>query len=192
MPTTHPASRACAPAVSVQNNAMPDRHIRDIIRRGKLVTAAADMAVSVAARLMKEARVGALLVMDGDRLTGIFTERDALNRVLAEGLDPARTLLSEVMTHDPDTISSDRPFGHALIMMYDHGYRHMPVVEDGKAVGIVSMRDAAPPELKELEVDIERREHIREILAGRAPKGAVNAVDATRLARLRSGGLGAE
>jgi CBS domain-containing protein len=102
--------------------------------------------------------------MKGEKLAGIFTERDALNRVLAEGLDPAKTHLSRVMTKDPDTISSDKPFGHALIAMYDHGYRHMPVVEDGKPVGIVSMRDAQPPELKDLEVDVEQREHIREIL----------------------------
>ena len=135
-----------------------------MIRRGKLVTAAESTTVADPARQMKEARVGALLVMDGDKLVGIFTERDALNRVLAEALDPARTRLGQVMTRDPDTISSDKPFGHALIMMYDHGYRHMPVVEDGKAVGIVSMRDAAPPELKDLEVDLEQREHIREIL----------------------------
>jgi CBS domain-containing protein len=133
---------------------MPNRPIRDIVRRGRLVTATEDLTVSDAARLMKETRVGAILVMKGEELAGIFTERDALNRVLAERLDPTTTRLAEVMTRDPDTISSDRPFGHALIMMYDHGYRHMPVVENGKAVGIVSMRDAQPPELKDLEVDV--------------------------------------
>jgi CBS domain-containing protein len=143
---------------------MPNRPIRDIIRRGRLVTASPATSVAEAAKKMKEARVGALLVMEGDALAGIFTERDALNRVLAEGLDPAKTSLSRVMTANPDTISSDRPFGAALIMMYDHGYRHMPVVEDGKPVGIVSMRDAAPPELKDLEVEAGDREHIREIL----------------------------
>ena len=143
---------------------MPNRPIRDIIRRGKLVTAHADMSVAEAARLMTEARVGAILVVDRDRLSGIFTERDALTRVLAKGLDPASTRLSIVMTPNPDTISPDKPFGHALIMMYDHGYRHMPVIEHGKPVGIVSMRDAAPPELKDLEVDIQQREHISEIL----------------------------
>lgn len=143
---------------------MPHRPIRDIIRRGRLVTATENMTVAEAARLMKEARVGAILVMNKDKLAGIFTERDALNRVLAEGLDPAHTKLSKVMTRDPDTISPEKPFGHALIMMYDHGYRHMPVIEDGKPVGIVSMRDAAPPELKDLEVDIQQREHITEVL----------------------------
>ncbi len=143
---------------------MPNRPIRDIIRRGKLVTALEGTTVAEAARQMKAGKVGAILVMDGDRLAGIFTERDVLMRVVAEGLDPASTRLKGVMTPNPDTISPDKPFGHALIMMYDHGYRHMPVVEDGKAVGIVSMRDAAPPELHELEVDVQQREHISEIL----------------------------
>ena len=143
---------------------MPNRPIRQIINRGKLVVATEETTVAEAARMMKDAKVGAILILKKERLAGIFTERDALTRVLAEGLDPKRTPMSRVMTPNPDTISPDKPFGHALIMMYDHGYRHMPVMEDGKPVGIVSMRDAAPPELHELEVDVRQREHINEIL----------------------------
>jgi CBS domain-containing protein len=143
---------------------MPNRPIRDIIRRAKLVTAHESASVAAAARLMADANVGALLVVEKDHLKGIFTERDVLTRVVAKGLDPATTPLSRVMTANPDTISPDKPFGQALIMMYDHGYRHMPVVDGGKPIGIVSMRDAAPPELKDLEVDVEQREHISEIL----------------------------
>ncbi len=143
---------------------MPNRPIRQIINRGKLVTATEETTVAEAARMMKDAKVGAILILKKERLAGIFTERDALTRVLAEGLDPNETRMSRVMTPNPDTISPDKPFGHALIMMYDHGYRHMPVMEDGKPVGIVSMRDAAPPELHELEVDVRQREHINEIL----------------------------
>ena len=79
-------------------------------------------------------------------------------------VEPTGVLTMRPSPENPDTISPDKPFGHALIMMYDHGYRHMPVIEEGKAVGIVSMRDAAPPELHELEVDIQQREHISEIL----------------------------
>ena len=143
---------------------MPNRPIRQIINTSKLVTASERTTVAEAARTMKEFKVGAILVLKGGALAGIFTERDALNRVLAEGRDPAKTPLVRVMTANPDTISPDKPFGQALIMMYDHGYRHMPVVENGKPVGIVSMRDAAPPELHDLEVDIEQREHISEVL----------------------------
>jgi CBS domain-containing protein len=143
---------------------MPDRPIRDIIQRNRLVSASENTTVSEAARLMKEARVGAILVLRKERLVGIFTERDALNRVLAVGLDPLHTKLSQVMTAKPDSMAPDKPFGHALIAMYEHGYRHMPVVENGKPVGVVSMRDARPPELYELETDLKDREHIAEIL----------------------------
>jgi CBS domain-containing protein len=143
---------------------MPDRPIRDIIQRNRLVSASENTTVSEAALLMKEARVGAILVLRKEQLVGIFTERDGLNRVLAVGLDPLHTKLSQVMTAKPDSMAPDKPFGHALIAMYEHGYRHMPVVENGKPVGVVSMRDARPPELYELETDLKDREHIAEIL----------------------------
>ena len=100
------------------------------------------------------ARVGAILVLNKGGLAGIFTERDALSRVLAAGLEPETTPLGRVMTANPDTITPNRPFGEALIMMYDHGYRHVPVVEDDVPVGIVSMRDTAPPRLEDLEAAI--------------------------------------
>lgn len=143
---------------------MPHRPIRDLIGRNKLVCASESTTVTEAARLMGEARVGAILVVRKDKLVGIFTERDALTRVLAAGRDPQHTKLAQVMTPHPDTMPPDRPFGHALIMMYERGYRHMPVVENGRPVGVVSMRDAQPPELDELQSDLENREHIAEIL----------------------------
>ena len=143
---------------------MPNRPIRQIIHRNKLVTASENTTVAEAARLMNDAHVGAILVLRKEKLVGIFTERDALTRVLAVGLDPLHTKLSQVMTPKPDSIAPDKPFGHALIMMFEHGYRHMPVVENGKPVGVVSMRDARPPELNELEIDLKDRAHIAEIL----------------------------
>ena len=143
---------------------MPHRPIRDLIGRNKLVSTSESTTVTEAARLMGEARVGAILVVRKDRLVGIFTERDALTRVLAAGRDPQHTKLSQVMTPNPDAMPPDKPFGHALIMMYERGYRHMPVVENGRPVGVVSMRDAQPPELNELQSDLENREHIAEIL----------------------------
>ena len=143
---------------------MYQRPIREMIGNHKLVTAEEHTSVVEAARLMNAGHVGAILVLRKERLIGIFTERDALTRVLALGRDPLHTKLSQVMTMKPDTIAPDKPFGHALIRMYEHGYRHMPVVENGKPVGVVSMRDARPPELDELETDLKDREHIAEIL----------------------------
>src|SRR5262245_19984201 len=109
-----------------------ERPVRSIIEEQKPVTAGPEMTVSAAARLMKERRIGALLVVQEGRLTGIFTERDALFRVVAEGRDPAGTRIAEVMTANPRTIAPDRPFGHALHLMYEGGFRHVPVVENGR------------------------------------------------------------
>ena len=143
---------------------MPQRPIRKLIASQNPVIAEADMTVTEAARRMKERRVGALLVMREDRLAGIFTERHALFRVIAEGRDPATTRLVEVMSANPRTISPDRPFGHALHMMHEGGFRHVPVVEEGKPVGVVSARDALGPELEAFVAELDKREHIFEVL----------------------------
>jgi CBS domain-containing protein len=94
-----------------------DRPIRTIIEDQHPVTATADMTVAAASRLMKQKRIGAILVLENGRLAGIFTERDALFRVIAEGRSPEMTTLAEVMTENPRTIAPDRPFGHALHLM---------------------------------------------------------------------------
>jgi len=141
-----------------------DRAVRSIIQHQKPVTANADMSVLVAARLMREQRVGALLVIHEGRLAGIFTERDALFRVIAEGRSPARTHIAEVMTANPRTIAPDRPFGHALHLMHEGGFRHVPVVENGRPLGVVSARDALAPDLQQFVAELGKREHIGEIL----------------------------
>lgn len=141
-----------------------ERPVRSIIENQAPVTATADMTVTVASRLMKAKRIGAILVLEGARLAGIFTERDALFRVIAEGRDPAKTQLGEVMTRNPRTIAPDRPFGHALHLMHEGEFRHVPVVENGRAVGIVSARDALGPDLRQFISDLDQRTHIGEIL----------------------------
>ena len=143
---------------------MSNRPIRDIIRDQKLCVAAPGTRVTEAAALMKNGNLGAVLVVDQGRLVGIFTERDAVFRVLAEGLDPEATQLDEVMTHAPRTIGPDRPFGHALHVMFEGGFRHVPVVENGELLGIVSQRDALGADLAQFESDVQEREHIAEIL----------------------------
>jgi CBS domain-containing protein len=143
---------------------MPNRTVREIVAARKVVTAPSKTTVSQAARLMEDNEVGALLVMEKGRLVGIFTERDALFRVLAAGRDPRTTPLSDVMTRDPQSIHPDKAFGHAMLMMYEGGFRHVPVVEKGHPLGVVSTRDALGPELQEFESQLSNREHIREIL----------------------------
>jgi len=140
------------------------RAIRSIIEDQEPIMASAEITVAAAARLMKEHRVGAILVTHEGRLTGIFTERDALFRVMAEGRDPEKTRVAEVMTLNPRTIEPDRPFGHALHLMYEGEFRHVPVVENGRPLGMVSARDALGPDLREFISDLDKRNHIGEIL----------------------------
>ena len=139
---------------------MPQRTIRDVIAKQHTLALPATTTVQDAARRMKKQSVGAAMIVEGERLIGIFTERDALQRVLAEGRDARTTKLADVMTADPRTIPPDRPIGLALLMMYEGGFRHVPVVEGGRPVGMVSARDALGPELREFEHELERREDI--------------------------------
>jgi CBS domain-containing protein len=143
---------------------MPDRPIRTIIEDQRPVTASSDITVATAAKLMKHHGIGAILIVDNDHLAGIFTERDALFRVIAEGRDPKATRVAEVMTTNPRTIDPDRPFGHALHLMYEGGFRHVPVVKDARPIGMVSARDALGPDLRQFISDLDTRNHIGEIL----------------------------
>ena len=143
---------------------MSQRPIRSVIDKQHIVTALATTTVIDAGRLMKQSKVGAVLVVDNGRLVGIFTERDALYRVLVEGLDPTTTQIAEVMTARPQTIHPDKPFVHALHLMHEGGFRHMPVVEGGRPVGIVSARDVLGPELEELVSELRQMQHIGEIM----------------------------
>ena len=144
---------------------MADRLIKKIIEDQEIVTAPADMTVSDAARLMREKHIGALIVVENDRLAGIFTERDALFRVVAEGRDSKTTHLADVMTRNPQTVRPDQPFSVALQMMYGGKFRHVPVVEDGHPVGIISARDALGPELEAFVYELLRQEQVENILA---------------------------
>lgn len=140
---------------------MPKRLIGDIIAGRNLVTTEKNSTVRAACKLMAEKRIGAVLVVEKGCIAGIFTERDALNKVLAGGLDPDKTLLSQVMVSDLQTIRADKPLAHALHLMAEGNFRHVPVVDDGGApLGMVSARDALGQDLVDLERDIRRREDL--------------------------------
>ncbi len=143
---------------------MPTRPVKQLIRNQTILTATADMTVAAAAAAMREARVGAIMVVEGKRLVGIFTERDALYRVLANGKNPKLARLGDVMTVNPITVGAEMPFGHALHIMYERSFRHVPVVEDGVPIGMVAVRDALGPELEQFAEELKEREHIEEIL----------------------------
>jgi len=100
-----------------------------------------DTPVTECVRLMTASKIGALIVMDGGRLIGIFTERDALNKVLAGGLDPGNTNVSEVMTKDPYCISPTTTVGDAMKLITKRRFRHLPIVDNGKVLAVVSSGD---------------------------------------------------
>ena len=132
-----------------------------VMERDKLLTASPETTVSKAAKLMAGRKVGAVLVVENGRLVGIFTERDAVFRVIARERDPKTTRLSEVMTPEPQVVDPDKSFGYALLLMYENGFRHVPVIENKKLVGIVSARNALDPDMEEFISEAQRREHIQ-------------------------------
>lgn len=141
---------------------MFDEPIRNVMRR-KPLTAAPKTVVSKAAKLMAARNVGAILIVEDHRLVGILTERDVLFRVVAPGLDARVTRLADVMTRTPHTVAPDKPFGYALLVMHENGFRHLPVVEGGKIIGIVSSRSAMDPDLEEFAFEASRRRHFAQM-----------------------------
>jgi CBS domain-containing protein len=110
------------------------------IMTSSLFTIEATTTVAEAATVMGERRIGSALVMEGDDLLGIFTERDIV-RALGQHFDAAGHAVSEWMTADPLTIPATTPAEEALRTMLDRGFRHLPIAEGDRVVGIVSMRD---------------------------------------------------
>jgi CBS domain-containing protein len=144
---------------------MLQRTIRNIVQDQEILTAPSKTSVAEAARLMKSHKVGAILVVDDERLVGIFTERDGLYRVVAEQRDVRKTPLAEVMTANPQSVHPDDPFPRALHMMHVGGFRHVPVVENDTPIGIVSARDALGPELEDFVYALLRQDQVGDILA---------------------------
>ncbi len=140
---------------------MFSQRIRSVMERKKVLTTSPQTSVSQAAQMMARKKVSAIMVVQDKRLVGIFTERDAVFRVIARGLDPAATPLSEVMTGDPKTVGPNESFGYALLVMHENGFRHVPVIENDEPIGIVSSRNALDPDMEEFVSEAQRRENIR-------------------------------
>ena len=139
---------------------MLSERIGRLVDREKMVTASPQVTVFEATRLMVEHGIGAILVVEAGALVGIFTERDAVFRVLAQSRDAHTVPIGDVMTPRPLTVTPDATFGRAMLLMHEHHFRHLPVVEDGKAIGIVSARDALDPELEDFVCEERRRESL--------------------------------
>jgi CBS domain-containing protein len=120
---------------------MHDYSVARIISGRPVVTQPPTATVRQAARVMAERCIGAVPVVEGRSLIGIFTERDVVAKVVALGRDIDRSRLEEVMTRRPETVSTHCPLPEVLDVMISGGFRHLPVMSGGEVVGVVSMRD---------------------------------------------------
>ncbi len=128
------------------------KQLADIIEGQKIYHAESASSVRDVAKMMSEKNIGAVAVFDSGRLVGIFSERDLMKRVVAAGLNPENTPVARVMTKDIVVGKPDEDINSALQKMHSLGCRHLPVVESGNLVGMVSLRD-----LLELDDDTQRK-----------------------------------
>jgi CBS domain-containing protein len=138
------------------------RRLSDVVCHKYPFTMPPTATVRDACREMRERRIGAILITnDKGQLLGIFTGRDAVGRVLAAGKSAARTTLAKVMTLNPTTMPPNKTAIDALRLMWDGGFRHIPVVENLNIIGVVSRGDFHAREADRLEEERELWEHLR-------------------------------
>ena len=144
---------------------MPHRPISSVIQGKGFVAVPVGTSVRDAAWLMKEKHATAVLVVRNEHLVGICTERDIVLGVVAEDHSPDQIAVDEIMTARPRTITPNKPFGHALHIMFEGGFRHLPVVDQhGMPVGLLSARDALSIDAVDFSDELLRREEIAVIL----------------------------
>ena len=131
--------------------------VPDVISGQTIQKVTPNETVRATARMMREKKIAAVVVMEGERLVGIITERDMTTRVIAAGLNPDTTLARDIMTAKPDTLGPDDKASEAIRMMRERNYRHLPVVDGHAVVGIVSVRDLYAVYNTELEQDLKNR-----------------------------------
>jgi CBS domain-containing protein len=115
--------------------------INALLETQTLVSLGPDASIAEAVAIMSHKRIGSVVVLRGQTLVGIFTERDLLNKVVAQDLDRHSTTVSHVMTTDVVTITPDVSLEECYNTMKNKNFRHLPVVQDGQVLGIVSIRN---------------------------------------------------
>jgi CBS domain-containing protein len=132
-----------------------EKTIGKLIKGRYVYTAHSGQTVFDVARSMSEKRVGALAVLEEDRLVGIFSERDLMTRVVAKGLNPQKVLVDEVMTRNLIVASPSDSYTEALAKMQKAGIRHLLIVDGDQLVGMLSLRDLLQVDIKEKSAEIE-------------------------------------
>jgi CBS domain-containing protein len=118
------------------------QYLRDIMTQKPLTLQTSDT-ITAAARTMRDGNIGDVVVLEGGQIRGILTDRDIVIRALAEGMDPSGTTVGQVCSRELTTLSPDDSIAQAVSIMRDKAIRRLPVVEDGRPVGIVSLGDLA-------------------------------------------------
>lgn len=139
-----------------------ERCIREMIENDQLVRATPQDTVRAAAALMAASHCGSVLVMEGERLLGIFTERDLLTRVAGAGKELDGTRLQDVMTRSPDTIGADEPVKEAIRRMDEFSYRYLPVIDEDRVIGVISTRHLPFNEVLDMQWELEERHRLTE------------------------------
>lgn len=121
----------------------------------RVETTTLEATVTEAVRVMNRARIGSLVVVDGERPVGIFTERDVLTRVVDEGRDPKTTRVGEVMTRELAVIGPSTQVNQVMAIMTEKRYRHLPVVAAGRLAGMISIGDVTRWSIKGQQTTIE-------------------------------------
>jgi len=124
-------------------------NLRDFFKDRELYHVGPDHSVFDAARYMAERNVGAVCILDANRLVGIVSERDMMNRVIAAGLDPKATRVREVMTSKPVVVDANQSHEQCLKIMQQAKIRHLPVIDGDRLVGVISLRDLLQVDLDE-------------------------------------------
>ena len=124
-----------------QKEPMMNTTIDWIIKDQELYSVGPGATVTDAARYMAERRIGAVSVIEDDKLVGIMSERDLMTKVVAEGRDPKSTLVRDVMSQRPVHGSPGESYASCIQKMLDNKCRHLPILADGRVVGMVSIRD---------------------------------------------------
>jgi CBS domain-containing protein len=129
---------------------MSERTVFQAMTRRHVISIGPGATVHEAACVMTKANCGSVLVIEpgGSHMLGIVTERDLMTRVLAKALDPSKTMVSAIMTPDPDCVTPETKVADAVLIMIERGFRHLPIVAaNGKILGVFSVRDAMPREV---------------------------------------------
>src|SRR5215475_12652930 len=125
--------------------------LRELVKDRRVFSVDVNRTVLEAARYMMENGVGAVPVLRDGNLTGILSERDIMNRVVAVGRTPGTTAVSEVMTANPRAVAADETIEECLFIMREFGFRHLPIVEGKELRGLVSLRDVLMHQAAEME-----------------------------------------